>query len=40
MRRAYSTFDASTHEAFEDGMHQNIVNDGIWIENGIKVTYK
>ena len=28
------------HEAFEDGMYQNTVNNGMWIENGIKVTYK
>ena len=28
------------HEAFEDGMYQNTVNNGMWIENRIKVTYK
>ena len=28
------------HEAFEDGMYQNTVNNGMWIQNRIKVTYK
>ena len=27
-------------EAFEDGMYQNTVNNGMWIESRIKVTYK
>ena len=28
------------HEAFEDGMYQNTVNNGVWIHNRIKVTLK
>ena len=28
------------HEAFEDDMYQNTVNNGMWIKNRIKVTYK
>ena len=28
------------HEAFEDGMYQSTVNNGMWIENRIKVTYE
>ena len=37
MRRATTALLALPHEAFGDGMYQNTVNNGTWIENKIKV---